>query len=155
MNVQDFCSLFVNFAHETIVPQLPWGYPRGAATACLALLAAEPQKIQDLVGSSSFAGTMGLVKDGVVDVKLATAAIEGFFVGGNKVGIPLSASVLIEKFLKGKVERATLENSPCYELTEAEARKFCDILKAHMRTKPMTTEAQPQMASVSPPETKA
>ncbi len=155
MTVQDFCSLFVNFADENIVPQLPWGYPRGAAGATLALIAAFPHKIQDLVSQSSFAEMIGLVKDGAVDVEMATTVIGGFFKGDNKVGIPLSSSVLLAWLLKGKVEKETLEKSPCYELTEAEARKFCDILKAHVRTQPSTPAARPQTASVIPPETTA
>lgn len=147
MTVKEFFDCTAMFIRQSIVPTLPSSNMKGTVNMILRVMEAKPSLEQDLMNHFPILDKMGIVKDGIVDANLATAAIEGFFEGGNTFKVPLEWNVLFNLMFGAKSLYNPDELTRYYEVTGDDAKKFCDILKVRMPQQPtgrtvMTNPAQ-------------
>lgn len=110
MTMKTFSAVIVQYLRETIAPTLPVGVEQGILGAISAVIAYRPDILQTAINKVKVVSALGLVKDGLVDPHLIVSAIRGYFSSSKIYTITL------------------FEGGPRYDVTEADADRFCTLL---------------------------
>lgn len=125
------------FLNETIAPTFPVGTMQGVIGGLSAIISYRPEILQTIVNGFPFLNLLNIVKDGEVDVPLVITGIRGYFSKTPVYMVPLG---------KG-------EKSPTYDITSADAERFCVLLNqfSEAERQQLSANATPPTPSAPPP----
>lgn len=132
MRMKTFAIAVGQFLNETIAPTFPVGMMQGAIGGLSAMIAYQPEILQTVVNRFPALNLLEIVKDGEVDVPLMITGIRGYYAKTDVYKVPLG----------------TGKKPPTYDLTAADAERFCALLNQFSEA-----ERQQSSANAMPPST--